>query len=124
LARSSTPCPVTTRLDTWNFAFTQVVEVVDQTQLQGVSLDQLSAVDLAEIKPVSQVVSGPTILNLFIGGPQAAPRELTEWDRAFLKSLYSIATWRQWYRPGDICFIRSCEADDFVTNIVGRIERG
>jgi hypothetical protein len=116
------------KLDGLSFAFWQVVEVVDQTQLQGVTLDQLSAyvamAGLAEIKPVSQVVSTPTILNLFIGGPQAAPRGLTEWDRAFLKSLYTIETWRKWYRPGDFCLVRSCEVDDFVSNIVGRLERG
>jgi hypothetical protein len=34
------------------------------------------------------LVDAPTILQLF-NGTQAAPAGMTEWDRAFLKSLYT-----------------------------------
>jgi hypothetical protein len=117
------------KLDGWASGFWHVVEVIDQSQLQGVALDQLSdyvaMAGLTAIKPVSQVVSAPTILNVFVGGSQAAPAGLTDWDRAFLKSLYSGETWWwRMHRAGDICVMRNCAVDDLVSNIVGRIERG
>ncbi len=73
--------------------FSDVFVVVDQTQLRSVSrgqfADYLAMVALADIKPGANLGDAQTILKLFEGAPQAAPEGLTEWDQAFLKSLYS-----------------------------------
>jgi hypothetical protein len=44
---------------------------------------------LAQLKPAESLEDAPTILKLFSGAPQAAPAGMTDWDRAFLKSIYS-----------------------------------
>ncbi len=73
-------------------SFTTVLVVIDQTRLHGVSRGQLAdyvgMVGLAKLKPELHVVGAPSILTLFDGAPQAAPGSLTDWDGAFLKSLY------------------------------------
>jgi hypothetical protein len=46
-------------------------------------------VSLAQLKPDVQAGDAPTILKLFDSAPGAAPEGLSEWDRAFLKSLYA-----------------------------------
>jgi hypothetical protein len=75
----------------WSFSL--VVEVADQTRLQGLTLgqfaDYMAMVGLAEIKPGAHLGDAPSILKLFDGSPRAAPPGLTDWDRAFLKSLYA-----------------------------------
>lgn len=75
----------------WNF--TRLLVVVDQTRLQGVSrgqfADYIAMVSLADLKPGAHLGDAPTILKLFDGTPQSAPEGMSEWDRAFLKSLYS-----------------------------------
>jgi hypothetical protein len=100
----------------FKYAFTRVLVVVDQTRLTGVSRGQLAAyiavVGLAEIRADAQVGDAPTILKLFDGAPQAAPPGLSDWDRAFLKSLYSTATWPERWR------LRS---DDLVSSMVSEI---
>ena len=74
-------------------AFTYVYVVVDKENSQGVTLGQLSdyvaMVGLTEIKPGAQLSEVPTILRLFEGAPQAAPPGMSDWDRAFIKSLYA-----------------------------------
>ena len=92
----------------YKYAFTRVLVIVDSTRLQGVSRDQLAdyiaLVSLAEIKPLAQIkpvpdlADVPTILNLFAGAPQAAPAGLTDWDQAFLKSLYRNSWAIPWRR--------------------------
>ena len=75
--------------------FSRVFVVVDRTQLHGVTFGQLAAyvamVGLARLKPDARLGDAPTILTLFSGEPQVAPRGLTDWDQAFLKSLYATA---------------------------------
>jgi hypothetical protein len=75
----------------WTFA--KVLVVVDRARLQGVSRGQLAdyvaMVGLAQIKPGAPLGDAPTILKLFDGAPQAAPAGRSEWDMAFLKSLYA-----------------------------------
>jgi hypothetical protein len=75
----------------WKFSL--VVELADQRRLQGLTLgqfaDYLAMVGLAEIKPGAHLADVPTILKLFDGPPKAAPAGMTDWDRAFLKSLYA-----------------------------------
>jgi hypothetical protein len=76
--------------------------VVDRTQLNGVSAEQLAdylgMVSLAEIKSPAHLGDAQTILKLFDGPPQAAPAGLSDWDRDFLTILYhpvpSLATKR------------------------------
>ncbi len=75
----------------WGMA--RVLVVVDQKRLQGVSrgqfADYVAMVSLAQIKPGTRLGDAPTILKLFDGAPQAAPDGISEWDQAFLKSLYA-----------------------------------
>jgi hypothetical protein len=70
-----------------------VFVVVDATRLKGVSRGQLAdyvaMVALADLKPGAKLANTPTILKLFDGAPQAAPAGMTDWDQAFLKSLYA-----------------------------------
>jgi hypothetical protein len=74
----------------------QVTVVVDQARLHGVSLgqfaDYVALAGLARIKLGAHLGDAPTILKLFDGTPQAAPDGISEWDQAFLKSLYATAS--------------------------------
>ena len=73
--------------------FSRVFVIVDRGRLHGVKVGQLAAyvamVGFAKLKPDAHVADAPTILKLFDAGPNAAPAGLTDWDQAFLKSLYS-----------------------------------
>ncbi len=73
--------------------FSRVFVIVDRMRLRGVTLGQLSdyvaMVGLAQLKPTAHLSEAPTILKLFSGAPQAGPPGMTDWDQAFLKSLYS-----------------------------------
>lgn len=72
--------------------FTYVYVVLDQGRLQGVTrgqiADYVAMVGLAQIKPGAQLADAPTILKLFDDAPQAALPHMSDWDHAFLKSLY------------------------------------
>jgi hypothetical protein len=89
--------PITYSGDTWAGASRwyvfRVFVIVDASHLKGVTLGQLAdyaaLVGLAEIKPADSLADAPTILQLFNGPPQAVPAGMTDWDRAFLKSLYT-----------------------------------
>jgi hypothetical protein len=74
-------------------SLTGVYIVVDKGHLQGVTLGQLAdyiaMVGLAQIKPGAQLSDAPTILRLFDGAPQAALPGMSDWDQAFVKSLYA-----------------------------------
>ncbi len=88
--------PMTYSGDTWaggsSWYVFRVFVIVDGSQLKGVTLGQLAdyaaLVGLTEIKPADGLADAPTILQLF-NGTQTAPAGMTEWDRAFLKSLYT-----------------------------------
>ena len=73
--------------------FNQVYVIVDPARLGRVSPEQfadyVALVGLAKFKPNAGRGDAPTILKLFDGTPQASPPGMTDWDRAFLKSLYS-----------------------------------
>jgi hypothetical protein len=75
------------------WSFSNVFVVVDQARLQAVTRGQLAAyvalVGLAQIKSGAHLDDAQTILKLFDGTPQEAPPGLSEWDQAFLKSLYA-----------------------------------
>jgi hypothetical protein len=75
----------------WQLA--HVFVVVDETRLKGVMRGQLAdyvaMVALADLKPGAKLSNIPTILKLFDGAPQAAPAGMTDWDQAFLNSLYA-----------------------------------
>jgi hypothetical protein len=66
--------------------------IVDRAHLQQVSdgqlADYVAMVGLAEVKPAAHVGNVQTVLSLFDVPPQAALPGMTDWDRAFLKSLY------------------------------------
>jgi hypothetical protein len=80
------------RPSVWSFALVYVV--IDQRRLQGVTRGQLAdyvaMVGLAQIRPGAKFGDDPTILKLFDGAPQAAPPRMSDWDRAFIKSLYTV----------------------------------
>lgn len=71
----------------------RVFVIVDASQVKGVTLgqfaDYVALVGLAEVKPADSLADAPTILKLFSGAPQSAPAGMTDWDLAFLKSVYS-----------------------------------
>ncbi len=66
--------------------------IVDATLLEGATRGQLAdyiaMVSLAEIKTGARPLDAPTILNLFDVLPQHAPAGMSDWDQAYLKSLY------------------------------------
>jgi hypothetical protein len=78
------------------WGMSRVLVVVDQARLEGVSLgqfaDYVALAGLAQIKVGAPLGDAPTILKLFDGTPQAAPVGMSNWDRAFLKSLYVTAS--------------------------------
>jgi hypothetical protein len=69
------------------------IVVVDTTRLQALSREQIvdyvGMVALAEIKTEAHPADAPTILKLFDGAPEDALAGISDWDRAFLKSVYS-----------------------------------
>jgi hypothetical protein len=73
-------------------AFADVYIVIDMDRLQGVAVgqfaDYVAMLGLAEIKRGAQVGDAPTILRLFDGAPQAALPRMSDWDQAFIKSVY------------------------------------
>jgi len=77
-----------------SWTFGNVYVIVDEAQLHGVSqrqfADYIAMVSLAEIKPTPQLHDVQFILTLFAGSSQAAPAGLSNWDQAFLKSLYGM----------------------------------
>jgi hypothetical protein len=62
--------------------------------LDGISqrqfADYIAMVSLAELKPTPHLRDVQSILTLFADSPQAAPAGLSNWDQAFLKSLYGV----------------------------------
>lgn len=71
--------------------FARVIIIVDANQVGGAQLaslaDYVAMVALAQINPQADTSGFPTILNLFNGGDAAT--QLTDWDQAFLNSLYN-----------------------------------
>jgi hypothetical protein len=83
-------------------AISKVLVIVDKTRVQGASMGQLAdyiaMVSYAEIRPDAQLDDAPTILKLFDGAPKAAPAGLSDWDQAFLTSLYTHSWANPWRR--------------------------
>ena len=75
------------------WAIYQVFVVVDPTRFKGVSLGQLTdyvaMAGLAQLKVDARLGDAPSILTLFDKAPQEASPGMTEWDQAFLKSVYA-----------------------------------
>jgi hypothetical protein len=75
------------------YVFDHVYVIVDPARLGEVSPQQFSdyvaLVGLAKFRADAGQGDAPSILKLFEGAAQAAPPGITDWDRAFLKSLYS-----------------------------------
>lgn len=74
--------------------FTAVIVVVDTRQVQDLSFGQLAdyiaMVGLAQVNPDPDVRGMPTVLRLFRDAPDRPPG-LSEWDQAYLHSLYTVA---------------------------------
>lgn len=73
-------------------SLSSVIVVVDAGRVEGLSFGQLAdyvgMIGLAEINLDADVGSMPTILSLFRNTPDP-PQGLSDWDQAFLSSLYS-----------------------------------
>lgn len=69
------------------------VTVLGRRQLRGMSLSQFAdyaaMVGLAEIRPTPHLQDRQSILRLFGRDPPAAPTGMDDWDRLFLKYLYT-----------------------------------
>jgi hypothetical protein len=69
------------------------IMVVDSNRLQGLNFGQLAdyiaLVGLAEINLDKDFGDAPTILRLFTASGRSSSTGLTDWDQAFLKSVYS-----------------------------------
>jgi hypothetical protein len=67
--------------------------IVDARQLEGATrgqiADYITMVSLAQIKTESRPADAQTILNLFNDGPKTSPPGMSDWDQAYLKSLYT-----------------------------------
>jgi len=72
----------------------RVFVIIDMTKLQGLSREQVAdyaaMVGFAELTGAIPPEDDPTILRLFETPPHAAASGLTDWDQAFLKSLYRV----------------------------------
>ena len=81
-----------------SWTFGNVYVIVDERQLHGVSqgqfADYIAMVSLADIKPSAHPGDAHSILTLFADSPQAAPAAMSDWDQAFLKSLYATTPQR------------------------------
>jgi hypothetical protein len=70
---------------------TRAFIIVDFVRAEGVSLEQLAdyvaMVAFAQVDPEARTGAFDTILNLF--DDEAPPPRMTDWDRAYLRSLYS-----------------------------------
>jgi hypothetical protein len=75
------------------WAIKRVFVIVDPTKFKGVALGQLAdyvaMVGLAQIKLDSNLSGSPSILALFDQDPKTAEAGMTDWDRSFLKAVYS-----------------------------------
>jgi hypothetical protein len=84
------PSPLSLHAVRW---IAHVYVIVDQNRLQAVTHGQLAdyvaLAGLVQLKPGARLGDASTILKLFDGAPQAAPAGMTDWDKAFLKSLYA-----------------------------------
>jgi hypothetical protein len=72
------------------------IVIVDAEKATGFLLESVSAyaamVSLAQLKLSTDYSTYPSILSMFSSakGADAAPRDLTEWDYAYLRALYKI----------------------------------
>jgi hypothetical protein len=75
------------------WSFKKIYVIVDPTKFKGVKLGQLAdyvaLAGLTQIKLDPHLDNAPTILTLFDKDPETASAGLTDWDQAFLKSVYS-----------------------------------
>ncbi len=73
---------------------TSTIVIVDAEKSTGFALESVAAyaamVSLAQIKLSTDYSAYPSILSMFSGGKGAdeAPRDLTEWDYAYVRALY------------------------------------
>jgi hypothetical protein len=74
---------------------TSTIVIVDAEKSTGFALESVAAyaamVSLAQIKLSTDYSTYPSILSMFSGGKGAdeAPRDLTEWDYAYVRALYN-----------------------------------
>jgi hypothetical protein len=76
-----------------------VVAIVDPTELQGFNwtqvADYIAMAGLTRVAPDVDLGGTPSILGLFTVAAGSRPPGLSDWDRTFLKGLYSTdPTWR------------------------------
>jgi hypothetical protein len=73
-------------------AIYSAIVVVDLTRIEGLTFSQMTdyaaMVGLAQIRPAPEQGEAPTILGLFATNGTRREKELTAWDRSFLKAVY------------------------------------
>jgi hypothetical protein len=85
-----------TRLQ-WNYVvpILSVVVIVDIDDIKGVKIgplaDYIAMVGLTKVDFYADLRDAPTILRLFPVSTDVAPQGMSEWDRAFLKGLYTTS---------------------------------
>ncbi len=76
----------------WSFGPVYVVGDLDRLGANDLSFgqfaDYVAMVSLAKIKAPPHLANAQTILKLFDGPAEAVPKEMSDWDKAFLKTLY------------------------------------
>jgi len=79
-----------------DFMIASVIIVVDKSQTRNIGptalADYLAFISLAQVKTDKYLPSAPTIANLISGRDVEGvnPAELSDWDRAYLKSIYGV----------------------------------
>jgi hypothetical protein len=91
-----------------------VIVIVDLDDIKDIRIgplsDYISMVGLAEVDLDANVGDAPTVLRLFTADPK--PEHMSDWDRAFLKGLYSTSQTSR--------FQRSRIADEMVRSFAPR----
>lgn len=71
----------------------RVIVIVDASRVGGASIaalsDYIALVSLAQVNPNASIGAFPSILNLFERAEGAGAASFTDWDQAFLQSVYA-----------------------------------
>jgi hypothetical protein len=88
-------CPIKDSRLEWNYTnnISSVIVLVDFDDVQAMKLgpltDYISMVGLAQVDLDGNWGEAPTVLRLFSDSGAAASQQMSAWDRAFLKALYT-----------------------------------
>jgi hypothetical protein len=90
-------CPIEDTRLKFNYinVLSSVIVIVDPEHIKQVGLgpltDYIAMVGLAKLDPYRDLGDAPTVLRLFAASADAVPKGMSNWDRAFLKALYTTS---------------------------------